>query len=318
MIAVSVQTWGTDVAALRRYWAAADALGYARVTYGDGLWDWTHEGWTLLAALALETRRCRIGPAVTYAFDAAAHHPSWLAKRAVAIDHLSAGRLDLRLGVGAEAPGVAASWEAHGIPYPPARARLARLEATLDAVPRLWAGESVTSPALGLRDARVAPAPLQRPGPPLWVAAMGPRAIALAARRADGWEASFLAPDAFAKACARLEAALAAAGRPRDAVRRSVEVDAALADSAGAAAQAVERFRRARGVARDHPLLDAALVGDADALRARGAAYAAAGATDLMVGFADFPDTTMLERFAARVLPALTAPPRGRRGPPAP
>src|SRR5207247_2281289 len=104
VIAIGVQTWGTDVAALRRYWAAADALGYARVTYGDGLWGWTHDGWTLLAALALETRRCRIGPAVTYAFDAAAHHPSWLAKRAVAIDHLSQGRLDLRFAVGPAAP----------------------------------------------------------------------------------------------------------------------------------------------------------------------------------------------------------------------
>jgi 2-methylisocitrate lyase-like PEP mutase family enzyme len=40
---------------------------------------------------------------------------------------------------------------------------------------------------------------------------------------------------------------------------------------------------------------------------ARARAYAEAGATDLMVGFADFPETTMLERFATRVLPALTA-----------
>src|SRR6266850_4189042 len=248
VIAIGVQTWGTDVAALRGYWAAADALGYARVTYGDGLWGWTHDGWTLLAALALETRRCRIGPAVTYAFDAAAHHPSWLAKRAVTIDHLSQGRLDLRFAVGAEGPGVAASWERHGIAYPPARERLARLEATIDAIRRLWAGEPVTSPALGLRDARVEPPPVQRPGPPVWVAAMGPRAIALAARGADGWEASFLAPAAFAAASSRLDAGLAAAGRPRGAVCRSVEVDAVLGDSGLEAAAAVERFCERRGV----------------------------------------------------------------------
>jgi alkanesulfonate monooxygenase SsuD/methylene tetrahydromethanopterin reductase-like flavin-dependent oxidoreductase (luciferase family) len=307
VIAVGVQTWGTDVAALRRYWTAADALGYARVTYGDGLWDWTHDGWTLLAALALETRAARIGPAVTYAFDAAAHHPSWLAKRAVAIDHLSAGRLDVRFAVGAEAPGVAESWRRHGIPYPGAAARLARLEATIDAMRRLWAGESVTAPALGLAGARVGPPPVQRPGPPVWVAAMGPRAIALTARRADGWEASFLAPAAFADAGARLDAALMAAGRPRGAVRRSVEIDAALADSPAEAARAAERFCAARGIGRDHALLASALVGDAGAVLARVRAYAEAGATDLMVGFADFPETTMLERFATRVLPALTA-----------
>src|SRR5439155_517585 len=183
VIAVGVQTWGTDVAALRRYWAAADALGYARVTYGDGLWDFTHDGWTLLAALALQTRTCRIGPAVTYAFAAAAHHPSWLAKRAVAIDPLSGGRLDLRFAVGA-----------------------------------------------------------------------------------DGWETSFLPPAAFADAVARFDAALIAAGRPGDVVRRSVEVDAALADAPHEAARAAERFRAHRGLARAHPLLDAALVGDAEAV----------------------------------------------------
>ena len=312
MIAIGVQTWGTDVAALRRYWAAADALGYARVTYGDGLWDFTHDGWTLLAALALETRRCRIGPAVTYAFDAAAHHPSWLAKRAVAIDHLSGGRLDLRFAVGAEARDVAASWARHGIAYPPPRERLARLEATIDALRRLWAGEPVTSPALGLRDARIEPPPIQRPGPPVWVAAVGRRAMALAARRADGWEASFLSPAAFADAAARFDAALVAAGRPRDVVRRSVEVDAALADAPHEAARATERFRAHRGLVRDHPLLDAALVGDVEAVVALALAYSEAGATNLMVGFVDFPDTTMLERFANRVLPTLTARPRIR------
>jgi hypothetical protein len=39
---------------------------------------------------------------------------------------------------------------------------------------------------------------------------------------------------------------------------------------------------------------------------ARAQAYGAAGATDLMVGFDDFPETTMLERFGTRVLPALS------------
>ena len=307
MIAVGVQTWGTDLAALRRYWAAADALGYARVTYGDGLWDWTHDGWTLLAALAMETRRCRIGPALTYAFDRAAHHVSWLAKRAVAVDHLSNGRLDVRFAVGAQAPGVADAWRRHGIAYPPPAERLARLEAVVHALRRLWAGESVTSASLGLREARVTPAPVQRAGPPVWIAAMRPRAIALAARCADGWEASFLAPAAFGEAAERLDTALVAAGRPRDAVRRSVEVDVVLIDPSAQAAAAIERFCHRRGIAREHSLLDAALLGDTDAVVARARAYGAAGATDLMVGFDDFPETTMLERFGTRVLPALSA-----------
>lgn len=39
------------------------------MTYGDGLADSTHDGWTLLGALAVLTRRARIGAAMTYAFS---------------------------------------------------------------------------------------------------------------------------------------------------------------------------------------------------------------------------------------------------------
>src|SRR5207247_1138935 len=80
-------------------------------------------------------------------------------------------------------------------------------------------------------------------------------------------------PAAFAAAASRLDAGLAPAGRARGAVRRSVEVDAALAESAEEAAAAVERFCERRNIARDHPLLDGALVGNADAVLARARAY---------------------------------------------
>ena len=139
---------------------------------------------------------------------------------------------------------------------------------------------------------------------------MGRRAMALAARCADGWETSFLAPAAFAEAGARIDAALARSGRPLAALRRSVELDAAWSDTPAQAATAIERFCARRGIPRAHALLDAALVGDPDTVVSRASAYGTAGATDLMLAFTDFPETTMLERFAERVLPALTARPR--------
>src|SRR5919197_4736486 len=141
VISVGVQTWGTDVDALRRYGQAADALGYARITYGDGLGAWTHDGWTMLGALAVLTRRARIGPAVTYCFDASSHHPSWLAKRAVTVDHLSGGRLDLRLGVGAEDAATAAHWRGHAIPYPDPATRIALVDEAVTILDALWTGE---------------------------------------------------------------------------------------------------------------------------------------------------------------------------------
>src|SRR5262249_54957499 len=68
-----------------------------------------------------------------------------------------------------------------------------------------------------------------------------------------------------------------------------------------------------RGIGRDDPLLQATLAGDAETVGARVVEYRRAGATDLMIGFADFPETTMLERFATRVMPALNAAGGGAR-----
>jgi alkanesulfonate monooxygenase SsuD/methylene tetrahydromethanopterin reductase-like flavin-dependent oxidoreductase (luciferase family) len=307
VVTVGVQTWGTDAYGLRRCWEAADALGYARVTYGDGLAGFTHDGWTMLGALAAWSRRARIGPAVTYAFGPAAHHPSWLAKRAVTVDHLSGGRLDLRLAVGAGDAATAAAWRSHGIAYPGAGDRVTLLEETLEIIERLWSGEAVDHAGrhYTLRGARLEPLPLQKPGPPVWIAAMGARALGLAGRRAAGWEASYLTPAAFAGKSAVVRRAVELDGRSWGDFRRSVEVDVILGRDEAEARVAAGRFCAARGIGRDHPLLATALAGTPEAVLRRIGEYAAAGVTDLMLGFADFPETIMLEAFAGRVLPAL-------------
>ncbi|MGH7390994.1 MAG: LLM class flavin-dependent oxidoreductase [Candidatus Rokuibacteriota bacterium] len=305
MLTVGVQTWGTDVAALERYWRVADELGYARITYGDGLGGWTHDGWTMLGALAVLTRRARIGPAVTYAFDPSSHHPSWLAKRAVAVDHLSGGRLDLRLAVGAEDADAARTWSAHGIRYPPAAARIETLEESVRIVRGLWQtdhGLDHRGPRYELSGARLGAPPVQRPGPPIWIAAMGPRALALTARCADAWEASYVPPADFATRWQRLSALLRAEGRGAGPFRRSVELDAIVTEAGEPLDPPMARFCTDRDIDRAHPLLGTVLAGDGAAISGRMAAYEAAGATDLMLGFADFPSTHMLGLFAATVL----------------
>jgi len=270
VIAIGVQTWGTDVVALQRYWRRADELGYARITYGDGLWGWTHDGWTMLGALASLTRRARLGPAVTYCFDPSSHHPSWLAKRAVTVDHLSGGRLDLRLAVGAEDASTASAWRSHGIHYPDAATRVALAAETIEILEKLWTGDAIDHDGrfYTLRGARLVPPPIQKPGPPVWLAAMGPGALAVAA-----W-----------------------------AYRRSVDADVVLGLTDAEADEALAAFCAARGINAQDPLLSSALIGTPDVVRARVAEYAAAGATDLMLGFADFPSTRMTELFAERVL----------------
>ena len=148
---------------------------------------------------------------------------------------------------------------------------------------------------------------MQRPGPPVWIAAMRVRALAMVARQADGWEASYLPPGEFAERWRRLRNLLAAECRDPESVRRSIEVDVVLGQSPAEAAIALGRFCAARGIARDHALVATVLVGDARAVQEAARAYEVAGATDLLLGFADFPATDMLEAFAAMVAPSLRA-----------
>jgi hypothetical protein len=131
---------------------------------------------------------------------------------------------------------------------------------------------------------------------------MGPRALRLVAGYADGWEASYVTPAGFAARWEQLIGLLGDEGRPADALRRSVELDAVAVEEGESATPSIDRFRVSRGLDQGHPLLDTVLAGDATALVARMASYEAAGATDLMLGFADFPSTGMLETFGRTVL----------------
>jgi alkanesulfonate monooxygenase SsuD/methylene tetrahydromethanopterin reductase-like flavin-dependent oxidoreductase (luciferase family) len=57
------------------------------------------DGWTALAAMALQTTTVRIGPLVA---NPILRGPAVLAKAAAALDHLSDGRLELAIGKGVE------------------------------------------------------------------------------------------------------------------------------------------------------------------------------------------------------------------------
>lgn len=181
----SVLTFGVaPYDALEREWKWAEDVGFAGVWVPDtftlrGLTDF--ETWTLLAAIARTTSRARIGSLVTVIM---ARHPTLLAANALTVDHISGGRVDVGLGVG-DTPEDA---DALGLPRWPARERVDRLGEQLEILDGLLRGQSVTKSGTYYSVAGAAPAlPVQQPRPPLIVAAEGPRALALAARYADGW-----------------------------------------------------------------------------------------------------------------------------------
>jgi probable F420-dependent oxidoreductase len=233
------------------YAERGEAAGFAELWVSDHFWyDLTRYGgppgrrgtlecWTMLSALAMRTRRARLG---TLVMAAPFRPPGLLAKMAATLDQLSGGRLDLGLGTGWYED----EFRGNDLDFPPPGERLAMLEECLDIVREMLtaAGEPVSYQGKHhqVHDAPVRPPAVQRPRPPLWAGGSGDRMLGVVARAADGWNTCWsVAPDWYDQRLEVLRAACERAGRPFDGVRRSLGLTTLVGRDAD---DLVERWRR--------------------------------------------------------------------------
>jgi len=156
---------------------------------GDHFVDWSRpkdpwfELWTLLAAIAAETTRIRLG---TYVTQIPFRNPALLARQALAVDHISNGRLELGLGTGI-LPDPAC--EIMGLPNWSSKERVARFKEYVEIVDQLLSNEVTTYKGryYEIKEAVMNPRPIQKPRPPITIAALGPVMLKYAARYADTW-----------------------------------------------------------------------------------------------------------------------------------
>ena len=144
-----------------------------------------HDPWVLLGAMAVRTERVRLGTVVT---PLSRRRPQMVAKHVTTLDHLSGGRAVLGVGLGSPAD---ADFAAFGDEADDLK-RAAILDDRLTAVAAMLAGGEATHHGKHTHiDADLLPASVQRPRPPIWVAAVAPhrrplaRAVPLGRRRAD-------------------------------------------------------------------------------------------------------------------------------------
>ena len=109
------------------------------------------------------------------------HHPLRIAEDAATLDALSAGRFELGVGVGAEL----AAFGGFGLDP---RERAVRFEEALEVVRRAFSDGPVRFRGEHFRsgEIEVYPKPVQPGGPPLWLGARGPDALARAAQLGCG------------------------------------------------------------------------------------------------------------------------------------
>ena len=143
------------------------------------------DGWSLLAGLAGCTERVKIGSLVT---NIIYRLPAVIAKQALTVDNISGGRLTLGIGVGSPHD---LSHPMTGVdPWPNAE-RVCRFEEIVTIVDQMLRNPITTYSGqyYQVTDAVMLPPPVQKPRPPLLIAAEGPRMLKIAATFADNWNA---------------------------------------------------------------------------------------------------------------------------------
>ena len=108
------------------------------------------------------------------------HNPVDIAEQVVTLDHISNGRFILGLGLGYREKEL----EAFGTNR---RDRVSRFEESITLMKQLWTGAEVTFEGKHwqVHEARIALTPVQKPHPPIWIAAQSTGAVRRAARIAD-------------------------------------------------------------------------------------------------------------------------------------
>ncbi|OAQ54781.1 hypothetical protein HTG_04235 [Natrinema mahii] len=214
-------------------------VDYAR-TAEDGGYDcawlpetWGRDGVTVLSAMAERTEEIDIGSSILNTYS---RSPALLGQTAATLQELSEGRF--RLGLGPSGPVVIENW--HGVEF---GNPLKRTRETVEIVREVLSGETVDydGDEFDLSGFRLRCDPPETK-PPIEVTGMGPKAVELAGRFADGWHGIMLTPDGMDERIADIERGADLGDRDPD----DVQV------TAGVTACALEDPDEARALARQH------------------------------------------------------------------
>ncbi|MFC4989194.1 TIGR04024 family LLM class F420-dependent oxidoreductase [Saliphagus infecundisoli] len=219
-----------DVETVVGFARSSEREGYDRVWLPE---TWGRDAVTILATIAHSTDEIGIGSSVLPIYS---RSPALLGQTAATLQEVSTGRF--RLGIGPSGPAVIEGW--HGVEFD---RPLRRTRETVEIVRNVLSGETVnydgdsfTLAGLRLRcDSPEEPVPID-------VAAMGPKAVELAGRFADGWHGIVLTPEGIEERLKDLARGAEPRNRDPEDVRVTISVTAC----------ALEDGERARELARRH------------------------------------------------------------------
>ena len=205
-----------------------EEFGLEVAALADHVVDWAKptvpwfETWTVLPALAEATSIIRLATVVS---QIPLRNPAMLARQVLTLDQISNGRIELGLGTGLT---IDPSSAMIGVPTWEPGERVERFGEYVELIDRLFSEVETTYEGHYYQvDGAVRQQPVQRPRPPILVAALGRRMMRHAARYADIWNSlSFLQTfdEQLAETrerCEAMDAACEAIGREPATLRRS-------------------------------------------------------------------------------------------------
>lgn len=296
---------GTTFDALATHWRAADELGFDSVWLDDHFYSVVRarsesqmDGWVLLAALAPQTQRVRMGLLVTCN---SYRNPALLAKMAATVDVVSNGRLIHGIGCG----WFEEEYTGYGYEFPGVGTRLAQLDESIRLQKLLWTTEkpSFEGKYYSLNDAWAEPRPIQQPHPPILIGGGGEKVLLkLVARHAAMWNCPGDV-DELRHKIGVLREHCAAEGTDIDAIERTWFGNVVIDADAARAKARLERLAKAWGTTPE-AMAGRALTGTPEAVIDRMHEYREAGVTGFIGMFGRVDDLRTTQLVGEKVLPA--------------
>ncbi|HVN28263.1 MAG TPA: LLM class flavin-dependent oxidoreductase [Candidatus Binataceae bacterium] len=231
------------------------------------------------------------------------YNPMVLAKLTSILDVASNGRYHMGIGIGGEFP---KEFEACGVPV---NQRGSRSNEALEVITKLWTEQNVNFDGRYSKFTGVtlAPHPVQKPHPPIWVAGRKEPAMLRAAKYAQGWLPYMYTPEMLAESVEKIKKFGVEAGRDMSNFHNGLFIFASIyPDREQAREQAAKAL--GRNYAQDFSKIAGryALWGNPDDCRKRLKEYVDAGARTVMISWACRQEDIEqnLELFAKEVAPA--------------
>ena len=247
----------------------------------------TFECWTTTAAVARDTKRIRIGQAVTCN---GYRNPALLAKMASTVDVLSHGRLNFGIGAG----WYEHEYRAYGYDYPEAPERLRHLREAVQVILAMWTQEEAVFEGkyYQVRGAINQPKGVQKPHIPLLIGGGGEKVtLKLVAQYGDACNVSGDL-ETIKRKFAVLKEHCGTVGRDYESIHRTVARLCAIGETDEQARAKIPAALLGR------PVAAGALIGNPDTIRHQLAELEAAGVQEVILGFPDILQLDSLRFFA--------------------